>query len=307
MAAIVFEQIAIMFIILAVGVVCSKSGILTASVVERLSVLLLQVIGPIVIFISYQTDYSRTLLDGLLTSFGLSLLAMLIQITVTYLFIRKKRPDSEVEKLSTIYSNSGFFGIPLAWGLFGKEGVFYLTGYLTVHTFFFWTQGIIMISGSTNRKEIARKLLSPAIIGVLLGLACFVTGIRLPSMALDALELVGNMNTPLAMLVAGATLAQAGDIKSLGELRLYRTAAIKLLAIPIAVVFVFSFIPVDPMILLVIIMAAAAPSGASNTMMAIRFHKNSAYASRIFVITTLLSIATIVLMVAFAQRLGIVV
>lgn len=35
-------------------------------------------------------------------SFDLSLLAMLIQINVTYLFIRKKRPDSEVEKLRTI-------------------------------------------------------------------------------------------------------------------------------------------------------------------------------------------------------------
>lgn len=163
-----------------------------------------------------------------------------------------------------------------------------------------------MISGSTNRKDIARKLLSQAIIGVLLGLVCFVTRIRLPSMALDSLELVGNMNTPLAMLVAGATFAQAGDIKSQGGLRLYRTAVIKLLAIPIAVVFVFSFIPVDPMVLLVIIMAAA-PSGASNTMMSIHFHKNSAYASRIFVITTLLSIATIVSMVTFAQRLGIVV
>ena len=49
MATIVFNQIVIMFIILILGVICSKTGIITEQMIERLSVLLLQVIGPIVI------------------------------------------------------------------------------------------------------------------------------------------------------------------------------------------------------------------------------------------------------------------
>jgi hypothetical protein len=41
-------------------------------------------------------------------------------------------------------------------------------------------------------------------------------------------------------------------------------------------------------------------------MLAIRFHRNGAYASRIFVTTTLLAIVTIAPVVAFAQMMGIV-
>jgi len=305
MARIVFDQIAIMFLILTLGIICSKSGIITPVMIERLSVLLMQVITPLVMFVSYQSDYTKDRLDKLMLAFALSLVAVLIQIAGSYLFIRKKRPDSDVERMSATYSNCGFFGIPLAWGIFGKEGVFYLTGYLTVFNLFFWTHGILMVAGSTTRRQVVKNLLSPAIVGILAGLVCFLARIRLPALVIEAMELVGNMNTPLAMLVAGATVAQAGGIMGFRELRIYRTGVIRLLVIPIAVAVVFSFIPVDPMILLVIIMAAAAPTGASNTMLAIRFHRNGAYASRIFVTTTLLAIVTIAPVVALAQMMGI--
>lgn len=305
MAAIVLTQIMTMFFILAIGVVCAKSQIITEAMVERLSTLLLQVIGPIVIFVSYQTDYSSALLGKLLLSFALSILAFIVQIALSYLTISKKRADSSVERLSAIYSNCGFFGIPLAWGLFGKTGVFYLTGYLTIFNLFFWTQGIIMVAGSTSRKEMAKNLLSPAIVGVLIGLICFLAQIRLPAVVVNSLEMVGNMNTPLAMLVAGASLAHAKQVSALFQGRLYRTAFIKLLLLPLAVALIFSRIAVDATILMVIIMAVAAPTGVSNTMLAIRFGKNSAYASHIFVSTTLLAIFTIPAVVALAQMMGV--
>ena len=307
MATIVFNQIVIMFIILILGVICSKTGIITEQMIERLSVLLMQVVSPVIIFSSYQSDFSKDRLGKLLWAFALSALAHIIQIVVSHLLIRKKRPDSEVERLSAIYSNCGFFGIPLVWGVFGKEGVFYLTAYMTVFSLFFWTHGVLVVTGSTTKKQMAKNLLSPAIIGVFAGLIFFLAQIRLPALVLEAMDLVGDLNTPLAMLVAGASVAQSGGINGFKELRLYRTTAIRLIVVPIAVVAAFSFIPVDPMILLVIIMAAAAPSGASNTMLAIRFGRNGAYASRIFVITTLLAIATIAPVVALAQVMGIVV
>ncbi len=306
MATIVFNQIVIMFLILALGILCSKTGIITAAMIERLSVLLMQIVSPIIIFASYQSDFTKERLDKLLWTMALSAVALIIQIVVSHLLIRRKRPDSDVETLSAIYSNCGFFGIPLVWGVFGKEGVFYLTAYLTVFHLFFWTHGILIIAGSTTKKQMAKNLLSPAIVGVFAGLIFFLAQIRLPALVLEAMDLVGDMNTPLAMLVAGASVAQSGGFSGFKELRLYRTTAIRLIAAPIAVVAAFSFIPVDPMILLVIIMAAAAPSGASNTMLAIRFSRNGSYASRIFVVTTLLAIVTIAPMVALAQMMGIV-
>jgi predicted permease len=306
MTTIVFEKILMMFMILALGVVCLKSGIFNAVVIRQLSIFLLQVINPIVIFVSYQRTFTRDLFDNLLLSFSLSVVAFLLQIAIAYMGVGKKSKNVAVERLSVIYSNCGFFGIPLAGALFGSEGVFYLTGYLTVFYLFFWTHGIILMAGSTNRKDVVKNLFSPAIIGVVLGLTCFLLKIHLPAIVVESLDTVGSMNTALAMLVAGATLGQSNVIKSLKNVRIYLISLLKLLVVPGTVALVLSFAPASAKIVLVIIVAAATPVGASNTMLAIKYNKDSAYASQLFVSSTLFAALTIPLVVAFANLLGVV-
>ncbi len=306
MLNIVLEKIGIMFLILALGVICFKKGLFDEALTKRLSTFLLQVVNPAVIFVSYQISYTNELLVSLGYSFALSVLAFLIQIAVTYLVVGKHSVNSAVERLSVIYSNCGFFGIPLANSLFGREGVFFLTGYLTVFYLFFWTHGVILMIGKSGVKETVRNLLSPAIVGVVLGLVCFVGRIKLPSVLVDAFDSVGSMNTPLAMLVAGATLAQSNLVSSFTNLRIYLISAFKLLLVPMAVALVFSFLPLDPVMLLVIIIAVACPVAASCTMFALRYGKDSIYASQLFIVTTLLSIVTIPLVVFLSNLLGIV-
>lgn len=306
MLNIVLEKIGIMFLILALGVICFKKGLFDEALTKRLSTFLLQVVNPAVIFVSYQISYTNELLVSLGYSFALSVLAFLIQIAVTYLVVGKHSVNSAVERLSVIYSNCGFFGIPLANSLFGREGVFFLTGYLTVFYLFFWTHGVILMIGKSGVKETVRNLLSPAIVGVVLGLVCFVGRIKLPSVLVDAFDSVGSMNTPLAMLVAGATLAQSNLVSSFTNLRIYLISAFKLLLVPMAVALVFSFLLLDPVMLLVIIIAVACPVAASCTMFALRYGKDSIYASQLFIVTTLLSIVTIPLVVFLSNLLGIV-
>lgn len=306
MLQIVFEKISIMFLILVLGIICLKKGLFDDVMVKRLSTFLLQVVNPAVIFVSYQISYTRELLVTLGYSFVLSLVAFIIQIVVTYLLVGKRSLNCAVERLSLIYSNCGFFGIPLAYGLFGREGVFYLTGYLTVFYLFFWTHGVILMVGRTSVSQTAKNLLSPAIVGVVLGLLCFLFKISLPSILVDALDSVGSMNTPLAMLVAGATLGQSKLSECFSNLRIYLMSFHKLIVIPFAVTAAFALTSLDPVMLLTIIIAVACPVAASCTMFALRYNKNSIYASQLFIMTTLFAIISIPLVVWFANLLGIV-
>ena len=82
MITIVSEKILMMFMILALGVVCLKSGIFNEEVIKRLSTFLLQVINPIVIFVSYQRTFTKDLLDNLLIAFAVSVLAFVLQIAI---------------------------------------------------------------------------------------------------------------------------------------------------------------------------------------------------------------------------------
>ena len=126
---ITFNQILIIFIIIGIGVICYKTKLIDDETNSKLSNILLQLVNPMVIFVSYQREFERDLLEGLLVSLLLSIITHLVSILISYLLIRKKRikreiidgvkvkryvknDDVEVERMSCIYSNVAFMGIP---------------------------------------------------------------------------------------------------------------------------------------------------------------------------------------------------
>ena len=174
MANTILDQTIIMLILIMVGVLCFKAHIISRESNKDLSKLVLQVVNPAVIFMSYQTDYKSELVRNLLLTFALSVGSMAILIAAAYIFIRKKEDrETEIERFSAIYSNCGFMGIPLMNALFGMEGVFYLTAYITVFNIIVWTHGIILISGEKDIKKVIKVFYSPTIISIVLGIICF--------------------------------------------------------------------------------------------------------------------------------------
>ncbi|MDR1765235.1 MAG: AEC family transporter [Lachnospiraceae bacterium] len=306
MTILVLQKIAMMFIILLLGVYCSKKHLIDHEMTVKLSTFLLQVINPVVIFVSYQLTYDADLLHNLFVTMALAAVGFALHILAARLLIRQKnRPEYATERLSAVYGNCGFIGIPLANGLFGREGVFYMTAYLTIFHLYFWTHGVILMCGRTDRKEVVKSLLSPAIIGVLLGLVCFLARIRVHATALEALELVGNMNTPLAMLVAGATLAESriGDV--FAQKGTYFISALKLLLMPAVMMALLWFFDIPGMVKATLILASACPIGACCTMFALRFKGDGKYASLLFTASTVLAAVTIPLVIYLSELAGV--
>ena len=176
-----------------------------------------------------------------------------------------------------IYSNCGFMGIPLVNGIFGSEGVFYITAYLTIFNLFAWTHGMIAVSGKSDKKSIIQAIISPLVIATVAGFLMFVCRISLPVILTSALAYIGDMNTPLAMLVAGATIAQADIPKLLKKARAYYITAIKLLLMPLAMLFIFRFFDLSRTVLLTSVLAAACPAAATVNLFALRFDKDYLY------------------------------
>jgi hypothetical protein len=115
---IIGNQIIIMFIILIIGAFCYLKGIITKDGTKQLSSFALNIINPVLIFMSYQSKYDKSLVHGLLWSFLLSAISYAVTILLTYVLIRKKTPDLAVERVSSIYSNCAFMCIPLINGIY---------------------------------------------------------------------------------------------------------------------------------------------------------------------------------------------
>ncbi len=307
MASIVAIKILQMFIILLAGVIAYKTGLINKTSTAHLSNLLLMMVSPLLSFLSYQLDFTPALLNGLLLALFASVLTYVISIGLSELLLRpgKSLPSKAetrtenygVEKIALVYSNCGFFGIPLVSSIFGTEGVFYLTAYLTAFNVLLWTHGLLAMGERFDLKTLWKKLMTPAILAVVSGVICFLLRIQLPELLTYPLNLIANMNTPLAMIVAGANLAQADLLKCLKKPRVYLVSFLRLLVLPalsLLLLWVLHItISLDFTIAFTVFIASACPVGAVSIMFAERFGKDSSYATELFVVSTVLSLLTI--------------
>lgn len=304
MAETIFKQTLIMLILMLIGALSAKTGLISSSANKDLSKFILQVVNPVVIFMSYQTELKSDLVRKLLLTFGLSLIAMVVMIAGAYLFIRPKEGrKTEIERFSTIYSNCGFMGIPLVNALFGMEGVFCLTAFITVFNLVAWSHGVILITGEKDVKSILKVLRSPTMISIGIGLLAFFLKIRLPEIPSQALGFISNLNTPLAMVVSGVTISETSFLTILKKESIYRVCFSKLILLPFILSVIIMPLPVDTQVKMIVLVAAAAPPAALCTLLCVRSGKDSLFASEIFAAGTILSVITLPIVVKFTEFL----
>ena len=297
MALEAFRQILTMIILLMVGMLCYKIGFIDEATNKKLSKILLLLVSPVVIFLSYQRPFDTELLHGLLIAFGLSAFSYAIALAVAHLIYRSKNGESiPIEKYACVYSNCGFIGIPLVYGVFGSEGVFYLTAFISMFNLLVWTHGIIVMSGNRSFAFFKKALVSPALIGVYLGFIFFIARIILPEVLLSPMRILGDTQTPLAMLIAGAAIAGTNLGRALKRVSLYKVCAIRLLLIPGLFILAARFLGLPDVIVGTVAIVTACPVAANIVLFANMYEKDYLYASELMAASTLLCMGTIPLM-----------
>lgn len=307
-AKVIGLRVLIMSVILIIGVLAYKRKIITASGTKQLSAVELNIVNPLMIFMSYQSDYDPQRLKGLLWSFVLSAVSFALMIPLAGILKRKSNENYAVERFSCIYSNCGFMGIPLINALFGSDGVLYLTAYITVFNLLVFTHGYMLMKEEHDLSAFVKAVRSPTVIAVFIGVIFYVLNIRLANLSVagsvlgDSFKFIADMNTPLAMLIAGATAAQSQLLRSLFDKNIMLTTFYKLLLLPCCVILLFRFLPHSQSLMpeLIVCIACACPAATTGTMFALLFDRNAKRCSEIFAVTTILSMATLPVITAIA-------
>lgn len=303
MFLLIFEQLLKMFFILLLAFICYKIRLVDQNGNKTVSNLLLLVVNPILIITVYQTDYDPGLVRGLMLAFGAAAATHVLGIVISTLLIRPgSGTDYCIERFNAIYSNCGFIGIPLIGAVLGDTGVFYLTAYMVIFNLFSWTHGVTLMEGKFSLKTLKSGLFSPMFIATVIAVVLFFAQLRIPPVLMDSMNYVADMNTPLAMMVAGFSVAQADLGKMCRNPRLYLASAVKLAVIPLCAIPVLMLFGLPSDVSMTILIAAACPAATTGTMMAIRYKQNYTYSSEIFAMSTILSVATIPLLVLAAEQ-----
>lgn len=303
MFQIITMQIIKMLLLLLLGIFCYRKKLIDQPGSKMLANLLLMIVNPALAISSLQVDYDPALVSGLLLSYALAILTHFVMIALSTLIIKSKgNEEFAIERFAAIYANCGFMGIPLVQSVLGNEGVLYVTAYMTVFNIFTWTHGLGIMTGNFSFKEVKKGLLSPMVIACLVGLVLFFLKIRLPDVIGDTLTYISQMNTPLAMLIAGVSVAQTNIPAMLKNKKIYFISAFKLLFMPAVVLLILIPLHLPFTVACTILIASACPSAATGTAFALRCHKNYKYYSELYAFTTLLSLVTIPLCVYAAER-----
>ena len=161
-----------MLLLNVVGIIAYRTKVVDKNGGRQFSNFVLEIVTPVLVVNAYaDVEYESRLVVNMLWTFLLAAAAYGIFIAAVYLLIRPKPGrETEIERFSAIYSNCGFMGIPLASAILGNEGVFYTTAFLSVFFCFAWTHGIMLLTGQHDRKALLKKLCSPTMIGIVIGL-----------------------------------------------------------------------------------------------------------------------------------------
>lgn len=179
----------------------------------------------------------------------------------------------------------------------GSIGVIYATLFVATFHIVWWTHGILLLDNSGFQPK---KLINPCLIAVCEGILCFIFQLKIPTNIAFAMNSIADMNTPLAMLLSGAIMAQLNFKDTLKKGRMFFVVALRLIVSSAIFALLLRFIPIDEQMRVVAAVTAACPSGAMTITMAILYGRDDYYATELFGMTTLLSIVTIPLCMMIA-------
>jgi predicted permease len=307
MVLLAVKQTVQLFLMILVGIVCTKYSILNTEKAKTLSGILVNVVMPAVVINSFQVAFTPEHLHGFLWSFVLFTVGFGISVLVsTPVFRKNGNYDYRVARFFCQFPNCGYMGLPLVETLLGAEGMFYMVVYIAIYNVIAFTYGIALMDPE-RRKGDLKSLMTPPLAGTLIGFAIFLLRIKVPAVIAGPISMMAGMNAPLAMLVAGVSIYNT-------DLMHFRNRGIvagvtldKLLIVPVACILAIIQIPAANITRLTAAIVFACPGPALGIIYAVKYGLDDGMASVIFSVTTLLSILTLPLMIYFASAVGLAV
>ena len=296
-------QVSILYIIAAVGFVADKTKVFRREDSKKVIDLLFNIVLPIAIIHTFMNmEYTAEHIRGLFIAFLCAAATHIFGIGVAGVAFRKRFDPMQrgIYRYATVLSNAAFLALPLAKSVIGDEGVFYCAVYVGMFNVIAFTYGIFEISGHKAKINLKKLVLNPGSISVLIGIPLFLLQLDIPYFIGYPMELVGSINSPLAMIVFGTFLANSDFKQIIIKKELYLVSFLRLIFIPVCMLGIFRLCGVSGDLLAAMIISSSAPTATNTAMYAAKYDNDSALGSEIAAQSSILSIITMPVIVALA-------
>ena len=296
-------QVSILYLIAGVGFVADKAKIFRREDSKKVIDLLFNIVLPIAIIHTFMNmEYTQEHIRGLFIAFLCAAATHFFGIAVASIVFRKRYDEMQrgIYRYGTVFSNAAFLALPLANSVIGSEGIFYCAVYVGMFNVIAFTYGIFEISGHKAKINLKKLVLNPGSVSVLIGIPLFLLQLDIPYFISYPMELVGNINSPLAMIVFGTFLANSNFKQIIMKKELYLVSFLRLIFIPVCMLGIFRLCGVSGDLLAAMIISSSAPTATNTAMYAAKYDNDSELGSAIAAQSSVLSIITMPVIVALA-------
>ena len=174
----------------------------------------------------------------ILSSFGV-MLAVGISILLAPRFVKKKGTERGVYHYALAFANSGYMGDPIVLALFGNLGLAFFKLYCLPVQLMIYSWGIsVMIPGGEKKGGAWRRVINAPTVAMLLGIAVGLSGVGkyIPAFMTNSLDTLKVCMGPVAMLLAGVTIAKYDFLSMLKNKKVYIATALRLTLLPAIIV-----------------------------------------------------------------------
>ncbi len=293
----VITQIISLFLLIGVGYFLRHRKYLNKKETGVISRLLLDLIIPALLVSSLQIDTTDKML-GDFTDLFLYWIAFYLILIITASIISKLFPISRdkkiVLKFFLIFGNVGYMGLPVIDVIFPENGVFFGSIGVVAFNIFLWTYGANLFLRGNEKKEInIRDIFNNGVIAIIIGLFLLLTGLRLPTSIMTAVDMLAEATFPLSMLVIGSGLAQVKISGIFKDLNIIAYSTLKLLIIPAAALLILNYFQIADPIRTILVLQIAMPAAANGVIFAERYEGNYVFAAECLFLSTLMAALSI--------------
>ncbi len=289
----------VLFLYMLVGYVSRKTGLLGPDARKSFTDFVIYIALPCMIFQSFDMEMTaetlRTGATALFIASGMACAALLVG-RFAYGWCRPR--ERCILQYGTLVSNSGFAGLPVVESAYGAAGLFLGSLFIIPTRILMWSAGISLFTDAPRAQRFKNVMLNPGILAVEAGILRMVLGIPLPAQLNRALSALGGCTTPLAMAIVGMILAQV-DWRTVLEPKAFLLAAVRQLALPLALLAVLKALGTDPLTLQVAVVLTGMPIGSTTAILAAKYGADADFASKAVFISTLTSLVTVPFLTLF--------
>ena len=219
------RRMVMLFFCMACGFCAAKGGVMDTQSNKKLSALVVNVANPMQILASALTGERLLSTGQTLRLAGLIALIYLALIALSFPAVRLLRVrDAErgLYRFMFIFSNTGFLGYPVVESLLGSGAAFYVTIFVLFFQLFCWSYGASLMRGAARFRFQWKVLRQPCVAASLAAFAVYLSGWQPPALLHQTVKYVGDITSPVVMLIVGCSLAQMRFKQIFGSWRISR-------------------------------------------------------------------------------------